>query len=393
MLLRIFSLLSIFFFFFDNIKSQDSRADLERERNLNIQKINEAENILKETENSKVASIGRLNALNRQINNRQNHIRSLRFDIDIQNKEIRSLSSIISSLNNDVLVLKNEYADMVFNSYKSRSSLTQLSYIFSSENYNQMFRRMNYLFQYSSFRKNQIDEIKDARSNLIIEEKNLNRVKENKNILLKSELSESRKLQNLKRSQKKIIYDLNNRQNKLRSEIQNRKEALRKLDELIREIIRKESEITRSEDEIIDFERISSEFESLIGKHKWPISSGFISNKFGEHPHPVIKNIRVKNDGIDIQTNKNSKVFSIYSGKVSTIAFIPGMNNVVIINHGNYFTLYAKLKNLKIEKNQIINTGDIIGDLVTTSDGTTELQFQVWKNNVKLNPENWIIKK
>ena len=393
MLLRIFSLLSIFFFFFDNIKSQDSRADLERERNLNIQKINEAENILKETENSKVASIGRLNALNRQINNRENHIRSLRFDIDIQNKEIRSLSSIISSLNNDVLVLKNEYADMVFNSYKSRSSLTQLSYIFSSENYNQMFRRMNYLFQYSSFRKNQIDEIKEVRSNLIIEEKNLNRVKENKNILLKSELSESRKLQNLKRSQKKIIYDLNNRQNKLRSEIQNRKEALRKLDELIREIIRKESEITRSEDEIIDFERISSEFESLIGKHKWPISSGFISNKFGEHPHPVIKNIRVKNDGIDIQTNKNSKVFSIYNGKVSTIAFIPGMNNVVIINHGNYFTLYAKLKNLKIEKNQIINTGDIIGDLVTTSDGTTELQFQVWKNNVKLNPENWIIKK
>jgi len=393
MLLRIFSLLSIFFFFFDNIKSQDSRADLERERNLNIQKINEAENILKETENSKVASIGRLNALNRQINNRENHIRSLRFDIDIQNKEIRSLSSIISSLNNDVLVLKNEYADMVFNSYKSRSSLTQLSYIFSSENYNQMFRRINYLFQYSSFRKNQIDEIKEVRSNLIIEEKNLNRVKENKNILLKSELSESRKLQNLKRSQKKIIYDLNNRQNKLRSEIQNRKEALRKLDELIREIIRKESEITRSVDEIIDFERISSEFESLIGKHKWPISSGFISNKFGEHPHPVIKNIRVKNDGIDIQTNKNSKVFSIYNGKVSTIAFIPGMNNVVIINHGNYFTLYAKLKNLKIEKNQIINTGDIIGDLVTTSDGTTELQFQVWKNNVKLNPENWIIKK
>ena len=393
MLLRIFSLLSIFFFFFDNIKSQDSRADLERERNLNIQKISEAENILKETENSKVASIGRLNALNRQINNRQNHIRSLRFDIDIQNKEIRSLSSIISSLNNDVLVLKNEYADMVFNSYKSRSSLTQLSYIFSSENYNQMFRRMNYLFQYSSFRKNQIDEIKDVRSNLIIEEKNLNRVKENKNILLKSELSESRKLQNLKRSQKKIIYDLNNRQNKLRSEIQNRKEALRKLDELIREIIRKESEITRSVDEIIDFERISSEFESLIGKHKWPISSGFISNKFGELPHPVIKNIRVKNDGIDIQTNKNSKVFSIYNGKVSTIAFIPGMNNVVIINHGNYFTLYAKLKNLKIEKNQIINTGDIIGDLVTTSDGTTELQFQIWKNNVKLNPENWIIKK
>ena len=393
MLLRIFSFLSIFFFVFNNTKCQDSRADLEKERDLNIQKINEAEKILKETENTKIASIGRLNVINRQINNRQSLIKSLRSDINIQDKEIRSLTSIISSLNNDALVLTNEYADMIYSSYKSRSSLTKLSYIFSSENYNQMFRRMNYLFQYSSYRKTQIDEIKEVRNNLVLEEENLIRVKENKSILLKSELSESRKLQNLKGSQKKIISDLNNRQNKIRREIQNRKEALRKLDELIREIIRKESEILRSDDELIDLERISSEFESLIGKHKWPVSSGFISNKFGEHAHPLIKSIKVKNDGIDIQTNKSSKVYSIYDGKVSTIAFIPGMNNVVIINHGNYFTLYAKLKNLKIEKNQIIYTGDEIGDLITNSEGTTELQFQVWKNNVKLNPENWIIKK
>ena len=393
MLLRIFSFLSIFFFVFHNTKCQESRVDLERERDLNIQKINEAEKNLKETENTKIASIGRLNVINRQINNRQSLIKSLRSDINIQDKEIRSLTSIISSLNNDALLLTNEYADMIFNSYKSRSSLTKLSYIFSSENYNQMFRRMNYLFQYSSYRKNQIDEIKEVRNNLVVEEENLIRVKENKSILLKSELSESRKLQNLKGSQKKIISDLNNRQNKIRREIQNRKEALRKLDELIREIIRKESEILRSDDELIDLERISSEFESLIGKHKWPVSSGFISNKFGEHAHPVIKSIKVKNDGIDIQTNKSSKVYSIYDGKVSTIAFIPGMSNVVIINHGNYFTLYAKLKNLKIEKNQIIYTGDQIGDLITNSEGTTELQFQVWKNNVKLNPENWIIKK
>ena len=393
MLLRIFSFLSIFLFVFHNIKCQDSRADLEKERDINIQKINEAEKILKETENTKIASIGRLNVINRQINNRQSLIKSLRSDINIQDSEIRSLTSIISSLNNDALVLTNEYADMIYNSYKSRSSLTKLSYIFSSENYNQMFRRMNYLFQYSSYRKTQIDEIKEVRNNLVLEEENLIRVKENQSILLKSELSESRKLQNLKGSQKKIISDLNNRQNKIRREIQNRKEALRKLDKLIREIIRKESEILRSDDELIDLERISSEFESLIGKHKWPVSSGFISNKFGEHAHPVIKSIKVKNDGIDIQTNKSSKVYSIYDGKVSTIAFIPGMNNVVIINHGNYFTLYAKLKNLKIEKNQIIYTGDEIGDLITNSEGTTELQFQVWKNNVKLNPENWIIKK
>ena len=134
-------------------------------------------------------------------------------------------------------------------------------------------------------------------------------------------------------------------------------------------------------------------FESSVGKLDWPVNSGFISNKFGEHPHPIIRNVKIKNDGIDIQTKKSSKVYAIYSGKVSTVAFIPGMNNVIIINHGEYYTLYAKLKNLKVVKGDIISTGDIIADLVTNSDGITELQFQVWKNNIKLNPENWIMKK
>lgn len=393
MLSKTFSYLLLFIFLINILRAQDSRVNLENEREVNIQKINEAEKILKETENSKTVSIGRLKVINRQINNRQNLIRSLKSDINSQDKEIKSLSNIISSLNNDVKLLTNEYADMIYNSYKSKSSLTQISYVFSSENYNQMFRRMNYLFQYSSFRKSQIDEIKEVKNKLKLEEENLKRVRINKDNLLRSELSENNKLQSLKGRQKKIISDLGRRQDKVRKEIKNRKEALKKIDILIREIIRKESQVSRSDEENIDLERVSSEFESLIGKHNWPVSSGFISNRFGEHPHPVIKSVKVKNDGVDIQTNKSSKVFSIFEGKISTIAFIPGMNNVVIINHGNYFTLYARLKNLKIEKDQVIPKGHIIGDLVTNSDGVTELQFQVWKNNVKLNPEKWIIKK
>ena len=125
----------------------------------------------------------------------------------------------------------------------------------------------------------------------------------------------------------------------------------------------------------------------------WPVLSGFISNKFGEHNHPVLKNIKVKNDGIDIQTKKDSKVRSVFSGKISTVAFIPGMNNIIIVKHGNYFTLYARLKNLKVEKGDMISSGDYLADVVTNNEGTTELHFQIWKNNIKLNPEKWIYRK
>ena len=289
--------------------------------------------------------------------------------------------------------MNNEYSEMIYYSYKSRSSLDKLSYIFSSQNYNQMFRRLNYIFQYSNIRRNQIIEIENVKDELSDQEQNLVNIKIKKDDLLKDELSENNKLQKLKNRQKKTISDLNKKQNRIRKEINERKIALNKLDELIRNIIRREKELTSSTDENINLLELTEGFESRIGKLEWPVRSGFISNKFGEHPHPVIKNIKVKNDGIDIQTNKSSKVYSVFSGKVSTVAFIPGMNNVVIINHGEYYTLYAKLKNLNVVKGDNISSGDLIAELVTNADGITELQFQVWKNNIKLNPEKWIMKK
>ena len=394
MWLRKFSFLFLIFYVLSiGLNSQQTRKSLEIERDTNLKKIDEAEKILKETEQSKNVTIGRLKVINKQINNRENLILNLRKDIRSQNNEISSLRILISSLTNDLIIMNKEYSEMIYYSYKSRSSLDKLSYIFSSQNYNQMFRRLNYIFQYSNIRRNQIIEIENVKDELSDQEQNLVNIKIKKDDLLKDELSENNKLQKLKNRQKKTISDLNKKQNRIRKEIKERKIALDKLDELIRDIIRREKELTSSTDENINLLELTEGFESRIGKLEWPVRSGFISNKFGEHPHPVIKNIKVKNDGIDIQTNKSSKVYSVFSGKVSTVAFIPGMNNVVIINHGEYYTLYAKLKNLNVVKGDNISSGDLIAELVTNADGITELQFQVWKNNIKLNPEKWIMKK
>ena len=391
---RKFSFLFLIFYVLSiGLNSQQTRKSLEIERDTNLKKINEAEKILKETEQSKNATIGRLKVINKQINNRQNLILNLRKDIRSQNNEISSLRILISSLTNDLIIMNKEYSEMIYYSYKSRSSLDKLSYIFSSQNYNQMFRRLNYIFQYSNIRKNQILEIENVKNELSDQEQNLLNIKIKKDDLLKDELSENNKLQKLKNRQKNTISDLNKKQNRIRKEIKERKIALDKLDELIRDIIRRERELTSSTDENVNLLELTEGFEARIGKLQWPVKSGFISNKFGEHPHPVIKNIKIKNDGIDIQTNKSSKVYSVFSGKVSTVAFIPGMNNVVIINHGEYYTLYAKLKNLNVLKGDNISSGDLIAELVTNADGITELQFQVWKNNIKLNPEKWIMKK
>lgn len=377
-----------------NQYSQQSRSSLEKERDVNLVKIQEAETILKETEKSKNITVGKLNIINKQIRNRQSLISNLRSDIKVQSDEIILIRNLIMSLKRDLRILNNEYSDMIYSSYKSRSSLDKLTYIFSSKDYNQMFRRFNYIFQYSKFRKNQIIEINKVYEELEYQENNLSDINKKQKKLLDDELSENNKLQKLKGRQRKTISDLNKKQRNLRKQIAERKVALENLDKLIRDIIRREKEaLLKNGDDDINLLEITEGFEANIGKFEWPVKSGFISNKFGEHPHPIIKNIKVKNDGIDIQTSKSSQVHAIYDGKVSTVAFIPGMNNVVIINHGEYYTLYAKLKNLKVQKGDIISEKQVIANLVTNNDGITQLQFQIWKNNIKLNPENWIIKK
>ncbi len=394
MLLRKFSFLFILFYF-SNIyiySQEDSRTSLEKERDINLSKIQEAEKILQETENSKNLTVGKLNVINRQIKNRQNLIFNLNKDLKVQLDEIEIKRILISSLKRDLKVLNNEYSEMIYYSYKSKSSLDKLTFVFASKNYNQMFRRFNYIFQYSKFRKNQIEEINKVSEELEFQEDRLVKVNLKQKSLLKEEVNENNKLQKLKDRQRKIISNLSSQERELRKEINERKVALNKLDRLIREIIKREKALIKSDDDLNLLE-ITEGFEMNIGKLDWPVKSGFISNKFGEHPHPVIKSIKVKNDGIDIQTSNSSKVHAIYTGKVSTIAFIPGMNNVIIINHGEYFTLYAKLKNLKVDKGDVITQGQIIADLVTNKDGITQLQFQVWKNNIKLDPEKWIMKK
>tara|TARA_Y100000816_G_scaffold132914_1_gene93871 strand:- start:249 stop:1436 length:1188 start_codon:yes stop_codon:yes gene_type:complete len=374
--------------------SQQSRSSLEKERDENLVRIQEAETILDQTEKSKNITVGKLNVINKQIRNRESLIVNLRSDINVQSNEIIIIRNLISSLKRDLTILNGEYSNMIYSSFKSRSSLDKLTYIFSSKDYNQMFRRFNYIFQYSKFRKNQIIEINKVSDELENQEINLSEVNKKQKKLLSDELSENNKLQKLKGRQRKVISDLNKKQRNLRKEISERKEALENLDKLIRDIIRREKEaLISNKDEELNILEITEGFEANIGKFEWPVRSGFISNRFGEHPHPILKNIKVKNDGIDIQTNRSSKVHAIYTGKVSTVAFIPGMNNVIIINHGEYYTLYAKLKNLKVEKGDIIKEDQIIADLVTNNDGITQLQFQIWKNNIKLNPENWIIKK
>lgn len=139
-----------------------------------------------------------------------------------------------------------------------------------------------------------------------------------------------------------------------------------------------------------DEARLASSFAALRGKMPFPVPAGFISDHFGVHKHPILKGVMINNNGIDIQTSPGSPVHSVYDGVVQSVVNIPGINMVVAIQHGEYFTVYSKLSNVSVSVGTRVKTGQRIGSVASDDDGTAEINFQVWKNTVRQNPESWL---
>lgn len=380
--------------------SQKSKAQLEQEKRNALHKIEEAQKILQETEKKHEVSVGQLNALNQQITASQSVINSITSEITLYNNDIVELDEVIKSLEQDLDHLKKEYASMVYSSYKASFGFRNLLFIFSAKTFNQLLLRAKYMDQYVKARKNQLKLIQDVKVSLQNQIAELETRKLEKDQLLKQELSQNKNLVQLRQKQNTLIKSLSAKESEIKKELQNRKKAIARLDKLIANIVAAEIKASSKGKSSTKIEltagesAISKAFESKYSQLQWPVSTGFISSKFGTNPHPVYKRLQVPNDGIDIQTQENQEVRAVFEGKVKAVAVVPGdMRYVVLIQHGEYFTVYAKLKEVFVQQGDIINVDQRIGIVNTNKNGTSEVQFQIWKNKQKLNPENWIAKK
>lgn len=379
--------------------AQKSKSQIEKEKKENLAKISEVQKILKETETEKKVSIGQLQALNKQIEVRRALIASITQEVNLITSEIGDLSIVVNALQTDLEQLKEEYGQMIYDAYKANRGYSKLTFLFSAETFNQLFLRLKYLEQYAKAREVQVEQIEKVRDALNHQMGMLVVKKEEQDALLQSKIKENKNLLTLKNKQSKVVQELSKREKELKAEVAETKKAVERLDKLLAKIIKAEIEKSNAGKEAnsinltAEMARISSSFESNRNRLPWPVQSGFVSEKFGKHPHPVLKNIWVENQGVDIQTQKNAQVKTVFEGKVATTAFVPGMNRVVIVQHGDYYTLYAKLKTVNVKKGQILKTNDSLGEVYTNNDGISELQFQVWKNNVKMDPEKWLAKK
>ena len=386
-------------FFISELRAQKSKNQLEKEKSSVQNQIKQAQQILAQTANKKKSSIGQLNAIKKQIEGHSRLIRTYSDEVKMINGQIEEDVLVINALEQDLTNLKREYAAMVYSMQKSSSSFNRLTFIFASSDLNQFYMRFKYLEQYASARKNQVQFITDIKEEIEIEKNSLEDAKLEKSTLLAAQLDEKKKLDKLKFDQNKVFANLKNEENKLQKDIAKKKDEVSKLENLISKLLKAElaKAAMKSEnaaDVKVDVKNLSSSFENSKAQLSWPVTSGFISEKFGTHPHPVLKRVKMPNDGVNIQTKQNEKVKAVFNGVVKKIAIVPGeFKYVVIVQHGSYFTVYAKLKVVLVKTGQQLAIDDVIGEVNTDTDGVSEVQFQVWKNTQKLDPELWLAKR
>ena len=389
-------------------QSNDDRKKLEREKKENLQKIKEAQRILGETSSQRESTLGQLNAINQQIEARESLIQSINQEIDILSVQINEISSVITALEEDLMNLKKEYAYMVYAASKNTNSYDRLMFIFSANTFNQLFMRMKYMQQYSQARKNQVEQIQKVRETLVSQKEVIESKRMEQKVLLDQQTIASQDLIALKTKQRAVVRELGAREAELKKEVDVRRKEIGKLESVIANLIKNEMKKERdaaqreaarsSAPEAVltaAAESLSSSFAENKNRLGWPVATGFISQKFGPNPHPVMKNIMVPNDGVDIQTNRDAEVKAIFDGVVKMIASLPGPGNnkAVIVQHGEYFTVYSRLKQVAVKQGQALQVNDSVGLVYTDGKGVSSLQFQIWHNQEKLNPETWLQRK
>jgi septal ring factor EnvC (AmiA/AmiB activator) len=384
---------------FSSFGQQKSKSQLQKERASNLKKIEEAEQTLQETTTKKKSSVGQLNALKFQIRTRQKVIRGIEQEVSLLDDEIEDNLNIIVSLEEDLSSLKNEYSAMVYAAYKASNGRTKLTFLFSAESFNQLFRRLEYMEQYGEARKKQVEQIVAVQDVLLNEIESVKAKRLEKTDLIGDQKSESASLVSLRKKEQVILSSLQKEEKQLKEELAQRHASLKALDKLISDLIKREAEEAARAAVLKNNNStavLSADFSKNKLKLPWP-APGFVSQKFGKTPDPVLKMVERNSPGIEIQTKPASQATSVFKGEVTAIALIQGFNKAVIVKHGDYFSVYAKLDEVVVKKGQSVNIGDKLGTIFTRSDGIAELHFELWQfkenGTVKLNPELWLLKK
>ena len=373
--------------------------ELRRKKQQAAEEIRLSNDLLTKVSASQKATLNRLQLLNRQISQRNELISTMSSEVSLLQQVIDDNTLVVNMLTADLEEIKQEYARMIQIAYKNRMAYDKVLFFLSAENFNQAYRRLLYMRQYTSYRKRQSETIASLQSILWKKVVDIENQKRARQEVLNEQLSESRKLESEKRQQNTLSQQLQKQQNELRNKIAQQRHIEQQLEQEIQRIIEEEARKTSTPAQkgfalTPEQKLVGDSFEQNRRRLPWPVERGIITEKFGVHPHAVLRNVTVNNNGINIATEAGAKARVVFNGEVSRVFGITGGNMAVIVRHGQYLTVYSNLVDVTVKKGDKVNVRQNLGTVYTDpADGNKAiLKFQIWKESTKLNPEDWLVR-
>lgn len=393
--MRILLLTGLFVILSINVFSQ-SVEELKKKKQDAENQIKYTSKLLNEVQKIQKSSLNRVQLLNRQIEQRKAVINTINGEVDLYQQMIDNNTLAISLMENDIQALKKEYAELIKLAYRNRNAYDQVLFLLSADNVNQAYRRYLYMKQYTNYRENQAGVILSIESVLndktqkqeeqkLIKLQLMNDTKKEASQLSQEKLEKNAELQKLQKEQKELKKKLDE-QRRIEQQLED------EIERIIAEEARKSAKAGTKEMTLTPEQKLLGDnFAQNKGRLPWPVERGVITEHFGINQHPVLSNVQVKNNGVSITTEKGSKVRAVFNGEVTRVFGITGGNTAVIIRHGKYLTVYSNLRETTVKKGDKVTTKQNIGTVFTDpEDNKSILKFQIWLENQKLNPEQWI---
>jgi septal ring factor EnvC (AmiA/AmiB activator) len=378
------------------------------------------------------------NVINTQIRLRQDKIGVINSEIKNIDNQISINTNTVHNLQGQLGELKKEYAGMVRFAQRNRNAYDKMMFVFASRDFNQAYKRIKYLQQFSQYRKKQAGYIENTQKDLNGKIQVLDKTLKEKNSLLQDQEKERNRLAKDKQEQAALIGKFSKEEKQIKQSIAQRQKQQAAISRAITAAINREIAAARKREEEAraaaqrkreeeariaaaakakaenkpvekttapvtvakaktnselltatpEEARLSDSFESNRGRLPWPVATGSITERFGNHK---VDQANINNEGINITTSEGATVRSVFEGEVFMVQTIYG-KYFVVIKHGDYFTVYQNLRSVSVSKGQKVSTKQAIGVVANTGDAA-ELHFEIIRGaNSKQNPEAWISK-
>ncbi|MFV8338636.1 murein hydrolase activator EnvC family protein [Flavobacterium sp. LB3P21] len=396
--------------------SQESQQEKLEERKAQIQKeIRENEKLLQSVKKKEKSAVNVVVIQSTKIKLKEKLINTTEKQTKLLNNDMYINQVQINKLKKELAELKEDYAEMIVKSYKSRSSESRAMFLLSSENFLQAYKRAQYMKQYTGYRKMQGEEIKTKSNKLTDFNQKLNVQKTAKQKLIAENEKERLSLEKEKKEQLKLVNVIQKDKKKIAQEIKKKQQEYRTIDRQINKLIREAiaaanrkaalekakanpsapvSKAAVSSSKIVltpESKIIADNFRANRGRLPYPVEKGYVSLGYGNQTHPLFNTITVHNSGVEITTDKGASARAVFGGEVTSVIVLSPVNKAVMIQHGDYFTVYQNLSSVNVSKGDKVSIKQTLGKVRTNGEtGKTIIKFLILQNTTYNNPEGWL---